>query len=154
VQSILSAFLYDRLFRGCERTFRPFHRGVVTAYALENRAAGEGDNRDHSLFAIRAARCSIHEILPIFRPNWELELLFHLGVAAKQDATEAARVMRAQREPPPVHQSSDIGGTPATIESNVPAGIASRDRAAREDTRVSGHPLGSDMAAEFLNTLG
>jgi hypothetical protein len=68
VQSSLSAFLYYWLFRGCERTFRPFHRGVVTTYALENGSAGEGDNRDHSLFAIRAARCSIHEILPIFHP--------------------------------------------------------------------------------------
>jgi hypothetical protein len=62
---VLSAFRYDWLFRGCEWTFRPFHRGVVTTYALENGAAGEGDNRDHSLFAIRAARCSIHEILAI-----------------------------------------------------------------------------------------
>src|ERR1700726_1393034 len=68
VQSGLSAFLYDWLFRGSERTFRPFRRGVVTTYALENGAAADGDNRDHSLFAIRAARCSIHEILPIFRP--------------------------------------------------------------------------------------
>ena len=66
-QSGLSAFL--RLaFRGCKRTFSPFHRGVVTTYALEVGAAGEGDNRDHSLFAFRAARCSIHEILPIFHP--------------------------------------------------------------------------------------
>ena len=64
----LSAFLHDRLFRGCERDFRPFLCGVVTTYALENRAAGEGDNRDHSLFAIRAARCSIHETSPDFPP--------------------------------------------------------------------------------------
>jgi hypothetical protein len=35
---------------------------------LENGAAGDGDNRDHSLFAIRAARGSIHEILPTFHP--------------------------------------------------------------------------------------
>jgi hypothetical protein len=31
-------------------------------------AAGDGDNRDHSFSAFRAARRSIHEILPIFHP--------------------------------------------------------------------------------------
>ena len=90
-QSGLSAFLYDWLFRGCERTFRPLHRGVVTTYALENGAAGDGDNRDHSLFAIRAARCSIHEILPIYTHNQELELLFHLSVTAKTGGCHGSR---------------------------------------------------------------
>ena len=28
---------------------------------------------------LRAARCSIHEILPIFNPNQKLKLLFQLG---------------------------------------------------------------------------
>ena len=150
-QSGLSAFLYDWLFRGCERTFSPFHRGVVTAYALENGAAGDGDNRDHSLFAIRAARCSIHEILPISTHNQELELLFHLSVRPKQgDAMEAARVMLVQREQPPARQSSDIGSAPATFQSNVPAGIVSRDRAARETQELARASLKSDMAlAEF-----
>jgi hypothetical protein len=64
---------------------------------LEVGAAGDGDNRDHSFSAFRAARCSIHEmILPIFHPNQELELLFHSSVTAEQeDAMEAAidRVM-------------------------------------------------------------
>jgi hypothetical protein len=64
----LSACWYDWLLRGCGRTFSPFHRGVVTTYALEVGAAGDADNRDHSFSAFRAACCSIHEILPIFLP--------------------------------------------------------------------------------------
>jgi hypothetical protein len=84
-------------FQGLCRTFRPSHSGVTTTYALENGAAGEGDNRDQSLFAIRAARCSIHEILPIFPHNQQLELLFHFSVKAKTGGSiEAARVMLAQ----------------------------------------------------------
>ncbi len=55
--------------RGANRTFSPFHRGSVTIYALEVGAAGDGDNRDHSFSAFRAARCSIHEILQIFTRN-------------------------------------------------------------------------------------
>jgi hypothetical protein len=42
----------------------PFHRRVVTTYALELGAAGDGDNRDHTFSAFRAPRYSIHEILP------------------------------------------------------------------------------------------
>src|SRR6202011_4293756 len=67
----LNRFCYDWLLRGCKRTFSPFHRGVVTTYALEVGAAGDGDNRDHSFSAFRAACCLIHEmILPIFPPLW------------------------------------------------------------------------------------
>jgi hypothetical protein len=57
--------------RGCKRTFSPFHRGVVTTYALQVGAAGDGDYRDHSFSAFWAARL-IHEILPIFTltSNW------------------------------------------------------------------------------------
>jgi hypothetical protein len=73
VQSGLSAFWYAWLLRGGKRTFSPFHRGVVTTYTLEVGAAGDGDNRDHSFSALRAARCSIHGIPPDFSPltrNW------------------------------------------------------------------------------------
>ena len=78
-RSSLDAFCYDWLLRGCKRTFSPFHRRVVTTYALEVGAAGDGDYRDQSFSAFRAARCSIHEILPIFNPNQKLKLLFQLG---------------------------------------------------------------------------
>jgi hypothetical protein len=54
------------LLRGFKRTFNPFHRGVVTTYALEGGAAGDRDNRDHKFSALRTARYPIHEILPIF----------------------------------------------------------------------------------------
>src|SRR5258708_1538401 len=59
----LNAVQYDWLLRGCKRTFSPFHRGVVTTYALEVGAAGDGDYRDHSFSAFRAARCLIHGAL-------------------------------------------------------------------------------------------
>jgi hypothetical protein len=62
------AFCYDWLLGGCTWTFSPFHRGVVTPYALEVGAAGEGDNRHHAFSAFRAARDRIHEVLPIFAP--------------------------------------------------------------------------------------
>jgi hypothetical protein len=52
----------------------------------------------------------------------------------------------AQCEQPPAHQSSDIGSTPATFQSNVPAGIVSRDRAARETQELARASLRSDMA--------
>jgi hypothetical protein len=46
-----------------------FLRGVVTTYALEVGVAADCDNRDQSLSAFLAARCSIHEmILPIIHP--------------------------------------------------------------------------------------
>ena len=45
---------------------------------------------------------------------------------------EAARVMLVQREQPPARQPSDIGSTPATFQSNAPAGIGSLGRAGRE----------------------
>jgi hypothetical protein len=65
-RSGLNAFHYDWLLRRCKRTFSPFHCGVVTTYALEVGAAGDGDYRYHSFSAFRAARCSIHEmVLPI-----------------------------------------------------------------------------------------
>jgi hypothetical protein len=70
----LNAFCYDWLLRGFKRTFSPFHRGVVTTYALEVDAAEDRDNRDHKFSAFRAARYPIHEILPIFfNHNSELE---------------------------------------------------------------------------------
>jgi hypothetical protein len=40
-----------------------FHRGVVTTYALEVDVAADCDNRDQSLSAFLAARCSIHEMI-------------------------------------------------------------------------------------------
>jgi hypothetical protein len=91
----LSAFWYDWLLRGGKRTLSPFHRGVVTTYTLEVGAAGDGDNRDHSFSAFRAARCSIHEVLPIFALNPRTELLFHPSVAApKQEGSMEAAVDR------------------------------------------------------------
>jgi hypothetical protein len=77
----LNALWYDWILRGCKRTFGPFHRGVITTYALEVGAAGDGDYRDHSFSAFRTARCSIHDILPIFRPNDERERLFQSSVS-------------------------------------------------------------------------
>ncbi len=56
----LNAFRDDWLLRRCKRTFSPFQRGVVTTYALEVGAAGDGDYRYHSFSAFRAARCLIH----------------------------------------------------------------------------------------------
>src|SRR5260370_9292009 len=67
-RSSLNAFWYDWLLRGCERTFSPFHRGVVTTYALEVGAPGHGDYRDQLLSAFLAARCLVHRTLPIFQP--------------------------------------------------------------------------------------
>ena len=64
----LITFRCHWLLRGARRTFSPFHHGAVTTFTLEVGAAGDGDNRDHSFSAFRAARCSIHEILPIFHP--------------------------------------------------------------------------------------
>ena len=57
-------------------TFSRFNRGVVTTYALEVGATGDGDNRDQSFSAFRAARCLIHEILRFLFPmaHW-----FHGG---------------------------------------------------------------------------
>ena len=66
----LNGFCNDWLLRGYKRTFSPFHRGVVTAYALEVGAAGQGDNRDPSFSAFGAVRYRIHEIPPdFFSPN-------------------------------------------------------------------------------------
>jgi hypothetical protein len=62
----LNGFCNDWLLWGYKRTFSPFHRGVVTAYALEVGAAGQGDNRDPSFSAFEAVRYPIHETLPIF----------------------------------------------------------------------------------------
>jgi hypothetical protein len=62
-RSCLNAFWHDWLFRGCKRTFSPLNRWVVTTYALEVSATGEGDYRDHSFSAFRAARCLIHGAL-------------------------------------------------------------------------------------------
>ena len=67
----LNGLCYDWLLRGLKRTFNPFHRGVVTTYALEGAAAGDRDNRDHKFSALRAARYPIHEILPIFFTHHE-----------------------------------------------------------------------------------
>src|SRR5712664_4248870 len=67
----------DRLLRRCQRTFSPFHRGVVTTDALQVGAAGEGDNRDQPFSAFVAARYPIHGILPISPPNAEPDVLFH-----------------------------------------------------------------------------
>ncbi len=43
------------------------HRGVITTYALEVGATGDGDYREHSFSAFRAARCPIHWILRFAR---------------------------------------------------------------------------------------
>src|SRR5260370_14939838 len=61
------AVYYDWLLRDCNRTFSPFHRGVITTYALEVGATGDGDYREHSFSAFRAARCPIHWILRFAR---------------------------------------------------------------------------------------
>jgi hypothetical protein len=61
-------FCRDWLLGGYTRTFSPFYRGVVTPYALEVGAAGEGDNRHHPFSAFRATRDLIHEVLPVFSP--------------------------------------------------------------------------------------
>jgi hypothetical protein len=69
----LNGFCYDWLLWGYRQTFSQFNRGVVTTYALEVGAAGDRDNRDQLLSALRAARYSIHEIPPDFAPitrNW------------------------------------------------------------------------------------
>src|ERR1700752_1360600 len=66
--SSLNRFCNDWLLRNYERTFGPFHRGVVTGYALEVGAAGQGDNRDPSFPAFGAVRDRIHEIPPDFLP--------------------------------------------------------------------------------------
>jgi hypothetical protein len=66
-------FCNDWLLRSYKRTFSPFHRGVVTDYALEVSAAGQGDNRDQSFSAFGAVRYLIHEIPPdFFTRNSEL----------------------------------------------------------------------------------
>jgi hypothetical protein len=118
----LSAFLHDRLFRGCERAFRPFHCGVVTTYALENRAAGEGDNRDHSLFAIRAARCSIHETSPDFPPQLGTRTFVPFGRSAtsapRQRAPKSrAREVRTLRGVFSRNRLTHIGGQLAIVQS-------------------------------------
>jgi hypothetical protein len=65
-ESVLFKRVLLRLaYQDCKRTLSPFHRRVVTTYALELGAAGDGDNRDHTFSAFRAPRYSIHEILPI-----------------------------------------------------------------------------------------
>jgi hypothetical protein len=65
---------------------------------LEVGATADRNDRDHSLSAFRAARCSIHEDPPNFRHNAELELLFHwrVGGRNRRDAMKAAvdRIMR------------------------------------------------------------
>ena len=70
-------FCNDWFLWGGQRTFSPFYRRIVTTYTLEVGAAGDGDNRDHPFSALRAARYLIHDVLPIFHPNQEDELLFH-----------------------------------------------------------------------------
>src|ERR1700722_13795118 len=78
---VANGFCNDWFLRGYKRTFSPFHHGVVTAYALEVGAAGQGDNRDPSLSACGAVRYPIHEIPPdFFTPNSEPQLLFHSRV--------------------------------------------------------------------------
>ena len=79
----LNAFWYDGLLRRYERTFSPFHRRVITTDALEVGASGDGDNRDQLFSAFRAVCYPIHEILPIFPSNLELEFLFHSNVSAE-----------------------------------------------------------------------
>jgi hypothetical protein len=77
---------------------------------LEVGAAGDGDNRDHSFSAFRAARCSIHEILPDFRtPNSELKFLFHSSVSAKQDDSMEAAAVTPPRDPPWMGSTTAFG---------------------------------------------
>jgi hypothetical protein len=61
-----NALCCDGPLRRANRTFSPFRRRVVATDALQVGAAGDGDHRNHSLSALRAARCLIHEILPTF----------------------------------------------------------------------------------------
>jgi hypothetical protein len=63
----------DWLLRGYNWTFSPFHRGVVTGYALEVGAAEQGENRDPSFSAFGTVRYQLHEIPPdFFTRNSEL----------------------------------------------------------------------------------
>jgi hypothetical protein len=69
----LNGFGNDWFLRGYKWTFSPFHRGVVTVYALKIGAAGKGGNRDSPFSAFGAVRYPIHETLPIFSfitRNW------------------------------------------------------------------------------------
>jgi hypothetical protein len=61
--SCLSALELGRPFRRGRRTVGQFLRGVVTTYALEIGVAADCDNRDQSLSAFLATRCSIHEMI-------------------------------------------------------------------------------------------
>jgi hypothetical protein len=71
--SWLNRLCNDWLFRSCKRTFSPFHRGVVTGYALEVGAAEQGENRDPLFSAFGAVRYRIHQIPPgFFTRNSEL----------------------------------------------------------------------------------
>jgi hypothetical protein len=67
-RSGLNAFYYDWPLRGSKRTFSPFHRGVVTTYALEVGAAGDGDYREHAFSAFWAACCLSHEMILLISP--------------------------------------------------------------------------------------
>src|SRR5712675_2803157 len=101
-RSGLSACWYDWLLRGGKRTFGPFHRGVITTYALEVGAAGDADNRDHSFSAFRAVCCSIHEILPIFPPYRSLVPWLDqiaLLVFIETSVAKAALVLSKPRSP-------------------------------------------------------
>jgi hypothetical protein len=77
LRSALNAFRCGWPRRGCEWTFSPFRCGVVTTYTLEVGAAGDGDNGDRLFTAFRAARWSIHGILPILPQTRKPERLFH-----------------------------------------------------------------------------
>ena len=82
LRSAFSAFRCGWRRRGCEWTFSPFRCGVVTTYTLEVGAAGDGDNGDRLFTAFRAARWSIHGILPILPQTRKPERLFHQYVVS------------------------------------------------------------------------
>jgi hypothetical protein len=68
-RSPLSALRYGRLLRGRKWAFSQSNSGVITTYTLKLGAAGDGDNRGHSLSAFQAVCRSIHGILPNFTAN-------------------------------------------------------------------------------------
>jgi hypothetical protein len=67
-------------FSGAILTFSPFHHGVVTAFALEVGAAGQGDNRDPAVFRIWGSALSDRDPSRFFcTPNSELVPFGFLG---------------------------------------------------------------------------
>jgi hypothetical protein len=76
-----------------------FHCGVVTTYALQVGVAADCDNRDQSLSAFLAARCSIHEMILPDYPNPEREPLFQDVTAERAPSSLLVRMHGKQNGP-------------------------------------------------------